>query len=128
MSSVKSEWTKLEYRFIEPLLERNICIFDFHASDLPGKPDIVQWDAHIAIFLDSCFWHGCTQHLRMPKTNQEYWKRKIRNNKRRDRYNTEQLEKSGWLVRRIWGHSIKNDRALKWWLTRIESLVRERTT
>jgi DNA mismatch endonuclease (patch repair protein) len=38
---------------------------------LPGKPDIVFVKARVVVFLDSCFWHGCPRHLRMPKSNQE---------------------------------------------------------
>lgn len=127
MAAVKSEGTKLERQFIEPLLERGFGSFEFHADDLPGKPDLVERNARIAIFLDSCFWHGCPEHLRMPESNQDYWEKKISRNKRRDREVNRELEEQGWLVKRIWGHSIKKERARKWWLTRIETLVSERT-
>jgi hypothetical protein len=40
---------------------------------------------------------------------------------------TRQLEEDGWLVRRIWGHSVKKTRARRWWLTRLGTLVTERT-
>lgn len=127
MAAVKSEGTKLERQFFEPLLERDFGAFEFHADDLTGKPDLVERSARIAIFLDSCFWHGCPEHLRMPESNRDYWEKKIGRNKRRDRKVTNELEEKGWLVKRIWGHSIKKERARKWWITRIETLVDERT-
>lgn len=127
MAAVKSEGTALERKFIEPLLDRGFGSWDFHASDLKGKPDLVDRKARIVVFLDSCFWHGCPRHLRMPQSNRGYWKKKIGANKRRDREVTRVLEKDGWMVKRIWGHSIKKDKARRWWLTRIESLVAERS-
>lgn len=27
---------------------------------LPGKPDLVFPGARVAVFVDGCFWHGCT--------------------------------------------------------------------
>jgi len=127
MAAVKSEGTKLERQFIEPLLERDFGSFEFHADDLPGRPDLVERNARIAVFLDSCFWHGCPQHSQVPESNRDYWENKIGRNKHRDREVTIKLEKRGWLVKRIWGHSIKKERARKWWLTRLETLITERT-
>lgn len=127
MAAVKSEGTKLERSFFEPLLERNVGSVEFHVEDLPGKPDIVNRQSKIAIFIDSCFWHGCPEHLRMPESNREYWKKKISRNKKRDHKVTKQLENKDWLVKRIWEHSIKKDRARKWWLSRIETLISKRS-
>jgi len=28
--------------------------------------------AHLALFVDGCFWHGCPDHCRMPSSNREY--------------------------------------------------------
>ncbi|CAN5435287.1 hypothetical protein BH23BAC3_BH23BAC3_02360 [soil metagenome] len=126
MAAIKSSGTKIEQEFIEALLQRKIRSLEFHVDELPGKPDVVHRKAKIAIFLDGCFWHGCPEHYNIPETNREYWKTKIKRNKRRDRQNNNELKKAGWLVLRIWGHSIKKERSRKWWLTRIENLVRKR--
>jgi DNA mismatch endonuclease Vsr len=48
---------------------------------LRGKPDFVFPKQRTAIFVDGCFWHGCTKHCRMPKGNSGYWKPKISRNK-----------------------------------------------
>lgn len=46
MAAVKSEGTELERQFIEPLLERGFGSFEFHADDLPGKPDLFKRSGH----------------------------------------------------------------------------------
>lgn len=127
MAAVRSTGTALERKFIKPLMARRIGSLEFHVDDLVGSPDIVHREARLVVFIDSCFWHGCNRHLRMPQSNRDYWKKKISRNKRRDRYVTRQLEIQDWLVKRIWGHSIKNQRTRRWWLTRIETLINERS-
>ena len=50
---------------------------------LPGKPDIVMRKYRTCIFVNGCFWHGhegC-RFFRMPRTNTEFWEKKIRRNK-----------------------------------------------
>ncbi|GAB4415209.1 MAG: hypothetical protein Fur0044_10250 [Anaerolineae bacterium] len=123
MASVKSKRTKLEEFFAEKLKERGLEVFKRNVSELAGKPDFVYEDSKIVIFVDSCFWHGCKQHLRMPASNQDYWIAKIARNRKKDHQVTKKLKEEGWLVIRIWEHSLKNSRALKWWLTRIKRLI-----
>jgi len=60
----------------------------------------------MAVFIDSCFWHGCRRHVRFPKTRVEYWRRKIEGNVRRDRRNVKELKRTGWTVVRIWEHEL----------------------
>ncbi len=76
-------------------------------SKLPGKPDIVFPSPRIVIFVDGCFWHKCSEHFQMPKSNRASWKRKIEANVLRDEYVNEALEKLGWKVIRIWEHEVK---------------------
>ena len=71
-----------------------------------GNPDFVFAQAKIAVFVDGCFWHGCPNHCRMPKTNREYWENKIEKNKRRDRKVTRVLRSEDWNVIRIWEHEL----------------------
>lgn len=73
---------------------------------LPGKPDFVFRRERLAVFVDGCFWHGCPQHLRMPRDNRHYWKRKIARNILRDRETTRRLKRAGWRVVRVWEHAI----------------------
>lgn len=77
------------------------------SSTLPGKPDIVFPGARVAVFVDSCFWHGCPVHCRFPATNREYWDAKIQRNRRRDEAVTTRITAEGWRVLRIWEHSIR---------------------
>lgn len=76
-------------------------------SNVLGKPDIVFNSKRLAIFIDSCFWHGCSMHCRMPHSNIEYWHRKIDGNRMRDSYVTSALAGSGWKVLRFWEHELK---------------------
>ena len=39
----------------------------------------------------------------------DFWKKKIENNRARDRKNTAYLRDNDWKVMRVWGHEIKKD-------------------
>ena len=41
----------------------------------------------VAVFIDGCFWHGCSEHGTVPATNQDYWMPKLAANQARDRRN-----------------------------------------
>ena len=126
MRQIKGKNTKFELFFLEKLEEKGIGPLECYCSELTGRPDFVHWQSKTAIFVDSCFWHGCKQHLRMPQSNRDYWVKKIKRNKKRDRKVTKQLQEEGWLVLRVWEHSTKKPKTLNWWLTRIGTLIRDR--
>jgi DNA mismatch endonuclease, patch repair protein len=72
-----------------------------------GKPiqvDIAFTRAKVAVFVDGCFWHGCGEHRTIPVANRDYWGPKIARNIERDKETTIRLERSGWIVLRIWEH------------------------
>lgn len=71
--------------------------------------DVVFTRAKLCIFIDGCFWHGCPQHFRVPKSNTAWWDEKIKDNMERDRRQTNLLGGAGWTVMRIWEHEIKGD-------------------
>ncbi|MDO9302174.1 MAG: very short patch repair endonuclease [Anaerolineales bacterium] len=123
MSSVKSVGTSLENYFCSALEKGEILGFKRNYKDIFGHPDFVFEKEKIVIFIDSCFWHGCSSHLRMPSSRQDYWIAKISHNRKRDKVVTKELRKEGWKVIRIWEHSIKNPRMFKWWISRIKNLV-----
>lgn len=58
----------------------------------------------VAVFIDGCFWHGCTEHRNIPAHNRDWWKNKIEQNRSRDRDTDEKLHIAGWLVLRYWEH------------------------
>lgn len=108
MRAVKAKNTKLENVFRSALWKRGLR-FRKHVKDLPGKPDIVFSRYRVAVFIDSCFWHGCPLHVRMPKSNIDYWERKIYRNKQRDEELNQKYKEIKWEVVRIWEHEIKED-------------------
>jgi DNA mismatch endonuclease (patch repair protein) len=65
----------------------------------------------IAVLVDGCFWHGCDQHHRLPKSHSDYWQAKLERNMARDRSTTQLLEQSGWRVIRLWEHEKIQDMA-----------------
>jgi len=84
--------------------------FRLHRNDLPGCPDIVFPSKKKIIFVHGCFWHGhsCSRGARIPKTNTEYWKRKIDKNIARDRQNLETLKSMGWECLVVWECELKD--------------------
>jgi len=77
--------------------------FRLHRKDLPGTPDLVFPRHRLAVFVHGCFWHKHNCGLfRWPKSNVEYWRRKIERNVERDRQAMSKLEESGWTVYVIW--------------------------
>jgi DNA mismatch endonuclease (patch repair protein) len=107
MAKVKSNKNKsTELRIIE--IFKNLSITGWEINyQIYGKPDFVFLKSKLAIFVDGCFWHGCEQHCRVPKDNQEYWINKINHNIERDKFVTKQLEANGWIVIRLWEHELK---------------------
>ncbi|NHA14134.1 very short patch repair endonuclease [Thioalkalivibrio sp. XN279] len=91
---------------------------------LPGKPDIVFTGSKVAVFVDGCFWHGCPKHKNLPRTNADFWKKKIDATRARDKRVTRQLQRDGWSVIRVWEHDL--GRRLAVTVGRIEKHVRTR--
>ena len=60
--------------------------YRINVKRLPGTPDIVLRKYKTAIFINGCFWHGhegC-KYFVLPKSNTEFWEKKIERNKQRD--------------------------------------------
>ncbi len=68
------------------------------------RADLVFTKAHVAVFMDGCFWHACPEHYVPPSTNADYWVPKIERNRLRDRDTDERLEAAGWTTVRVWEH------------------------
>jgi DNA mismatch endonuclease (patch repair protein) len=106
MASVRSRGNRTTEGKLATLFRSNgIKGWRRHAS-LPGKPDFVFRRERVVIFVDGCFWHGCSLHGEIPRANNEYWIRKLARNKIRDREANRLLRAAGWRVLRIWGHSL----------------------
>lgn len=86
-----------------------------HSRNVFGTPDFIFSKNKVAIFVDGCFWHGCSKCRTYPKTNKKFWGTKIAANQKRDKEVKKQLIRSGWKVLRFWEHEIKQnpDRIVK---------------
>jgi len=75
---------------------------------VPGAPrrsiDIAFPGKKVAVFIDGCFWHGCSEHRNIPAHNRDWWQNKIDQNRLRDKDTNEKLRNAGWLVLRYWEH------------------------
>lgn len=113
MRAVKSQNTRPEMivrRLIYALGHR----YRLHASDLPGKPDIVFRSRSKVVFVHGCFWHGhdCPRGARPPRHNAEYWSAKIGRNRSRDAETAAQLTQMGWASLVVWECEIKHKEQL----------------
>lgn len=78
-----------------------------NVKGLPGTPDIVLRKYRTVIFIHGCFWHGHEIDGTIPKTNTDFWKKKIDRNKLRDEKNKELLRRMGWNVITVWECQLK---------------------
>lgn len=114
MQAVRSKDTAPEL-FVRSLAHRMGYRFRLHRKDLPGKPDLVFPGRRKVIFVNGCFWHGhdCARGARVPKSNCDYWMRKIAKNKEHDRAACAALTHSGWTYLILWECNLGNEKALK---------------
>jgi DNA mismatch endonuclease Vsr len=108
MQNIRSTGSKAE-RMMMGELEKKGCNFERNDKTLIGKPDIVFREKKVAVFVDSDFWHCNPKRFVKPKTNVEYWEKKIEGNRERDRRVNRKLKQEGWTVLRIWEFDIKHD-------------------
>ena len=125
MSRIRAEETKPEEIVRKFLFSHG---FRYRKNDqrYPGKPDMVLPKYRTMIFVHGCFWHGhenCKA-AELPKTNTDFWKKKISDNRVRDQKNIGALRKEGWNVIIIWQCEIKNKSKRN---RRLEVLLKEIT-
>ena len=80
-------------------------------ASLLGRPDFALPRLRLAVFCDSCFFHGCPLHGKIPATNADFWERKLARNKARDDEVNLALANAGWRVCRVWGHDLSKEKA-----------------
>ena len=76
--------------------------------ELIGKPDFVFPKKRIVIFTDGCFWHGHNCRNLKPQDNKDYWTKKIKRNKKRDKEVSKRLTDKNWTVIRLWECELKD--------------------
>jgi len=105
MSRIRGTDTSPE-RVLRAALWRNGLRYRLHAATPAGRPDVVFPSRRVAVFIDGCFWHGCTKHYVRPRSNEPFWTKKLRENVERDQRQTAELESLGWRVIRVWEHEV----------------------
>jgi DNA mismatch endonuclease (patch repair protein) len=102
MSGIKNKNTKPEI-MIRKELFANGFRYRLHNGKLPGKPDLVLRKYNAVVFIHGCFWHGHNcRYFVWPKSNTEFWKEKIRNNKKNDKKVIEELKEQGYRICVFW--------------------------
>lgn len=107
MSRIRSSDTKPE-KLVRSKLFKAGFRFRKNVSTLAGRPDIVLPKFRTVIFVHGCFWHGhedCAA-FRLPKSNTEFWAKKIFGNVKRDRDVLRTLGEAGWHCIVIWECSV----------------------
>ena len=108
MASIHSVNTKPEV-LVRKYLWRNGFRYRKNNHRLPGHPDIVLRKYRTCIFVNGCFWHGhegC-KYFHYPKSNVDYWTKKINRNRERDK------EEQKKLVIVVWECELKPDKREK---------------
>lgn len=103
MSRIRSKNTKPEV-IVRKELSRMGYRYRLHVKKLPGRPDIVVGKKRLAIFVNGCFWHqheGCKRSV-WPKTNVDYWNKKLENNINKQKRDIAELNRLGWNVGIVW--------------------------
>jgi len=108
MKTIGPKRTRLENAVARELWKRGLR-FRRNTVDLMGRPDFAIKKYRVVIFIDSCFWHGCEKHGQLPKSNQDFWAKKIKGNLERDRKVSEYYMKNGWNILRVWEHQLKDE-------------------
>lgn len=103
MSGIKGRNTRPELAVRKSLFKAGFR-YRLHASDVPGRPDLVLPGLHAVVFVHGCFWHrhARCKYAYTPRSNVAFWKRKFASNVSRDRKVSQQLRKAGWHVHTVW--------------------------
>ncbi|SDM80262.1 very short patch repair endonuclease [Sediminibacillus halophilus] len=107
MGKIKAT-SKLENKVSKALWHKG---YRFRKNDrsLFGTPDISIKKYKVVIFIDSCYWHACPIHGKIPKSNVEFWENKFSKNKARDKRVNAYYRQMNWNILRIWEHELKDD-------------------
>jgi len=110
MKKIKSEKTAPEI-LLQKALRKEKIKFRKNYRILSGIPDIALLDKKVVVFIDGEFWHGYRWRIKKKKirANRSYWIPKIERNIIRDKKNTSELKRNGWIVLRFWQHQINKD-------------------
>lgn len=103
MAKIRSKNTKPEI-VLRSLLHKKGFRFRIHRKNLPGKPDIVFPAKKLAVYVHGCFWHlhaNCRDGT-IPKSNTEFWNKKLSANVERDNKHLKNIRLLNWKAIVIW--------------------------
>jgi DNA mismatch endonuclease (patch repair protein) len=126
MSKIRGKDTKPEL-IVRKFLFKNGFRYRIHNEKLPGKPDMALPRYKTVIFVNGCFWHaheGCKDFV-WPRSNEAFWKEKIKSNVARDNANYEKLRSQGWNVIVCWECQLKNKAVREYTLLSIADAIIE---
>lgn len=107
MSRIRAKDTKPELMIRKGLFAMGFR-YRLHQRRLPGCPDLVFPRYGAVIFVHGCLWHRHRCELfRWPKTNAQFWRRKINKNSKNDKRNVRNLRTQGWRVLTVWECSLR---------------------
>lgn len=75
------------------------------------RADLVFTRARVAVLVDGCFWHACSEHGTWPVSNADWWRKKLERTVARDRETDRLLAHAGWTVVRVWEHEDADEAA-----------------
>lgn len=113
MRQVKSSRNKSTELALIHFFKQNKIIGWRRNYKLLGKPDFTFPTKHITVFVDGCFWHGHNCRNTKPSNDKEYWDKKIKRNKERDKDVSKALTTKGWKVYRIWECELRKSKKLR---------------
>lgn len=133
MSRIRSRDTKPEVALRRALWGAG-CRFrvNWRHREVGVRIDVAAPGRRLAVFVDGCFWHGCPSHAVTPKSNTDFWVKKIKGNMVRDLNQTRALRRAGWRVVRVWEHEIKQadrivERLVPMWLASDSDELQQKT-
>jgi DNA mismatch endonuclease Vsr len=125
MRAVKGQGNRsTELKLRGALIQSGVSGWKIQPKNIDGRPDFGFPKIRVAVFVDGCFWHGCPQCYRRPKTSRDYWDQKVARNIARDRGVIARLRRKGWSVIRLWEHDAQ--RSAKACVERIVRTVSQR--
>lgn len=104
MSAIRSSRTGPEMAFHGGLKGRKVR----HRMwpKMHGSPDALVFPRTV-VFINGCFWHGCPDHFRCPRTNRKFWAEKVSRNLARQIEVMKKLRADGWIPTIVWEHELK---------------------
>lgn len=119
MSRIRKKGNRsTELRAIAVLRAHGITGWICHPTHIVGRPDLYFPAQRLAVFLQGCFWHGCSHCSwgKAPKSHHGYWLPKLANNRRRDIRVRRSLQRAGYRTTWIWEHELRTES----WLPRLQ--------